>query len=84
MQLLDAVFFPFKVWMMYKYRRDKLVAKGVRQTLKHLILFRTALSQAVSLQPLVQSDWQQKLFEGAKNERSKSEPQFLFYFFNIT
>ena len=52
--------------MMYKYRRDKLVAKGVRQTLKHLILFRTALSQAVSLQPLVQSDWQQKLFEGAK------------------
>ena len=58
MQLLDAKFLPFKVWMMYKYRRDKLVAKGLRQTLKHLILFRTALSQAVSLQPLVQSDWQ--------------------------
>ena len=48
------------------------------------IFFRMALSQAVPLQSLVQSDWQQKLFEGAKNERSKSEPQFLFYFFNIT
>jgi hypothetical protein len=62
-QLLDAKFFPFKVWMMHRYRRDKLVAKGVRPTLKHLTLSRTALSQAESLQPLVQFDWQQKLFE---------------------
>ena len=53
--LFSAVFFPFKVWMMYKYRRGKLAAKGVQPTLKHLIFFRTALSRAVSLQPLIGS-----------------------------
>jgi hypothetical protein len=37
------VFFPFKVWAMYKYRRGKLAAKGVQPMLKHLIFFRTAL-----------------------------------------
>ena len=49
------MFFPFKVWAMYKYRRGKLVAKGVQPTLKRLIFFRTALSRAVSLQPLIGS-----------------------------
>lgn len=38
---------------MYKYRKGKLVAKGVHPTLKRLIFFRTALSRAVSLQPLI-------------------------------
>ena len=38
---------------MYKYRKGKLVAKGVQPTLKRLIFFRTALSRAVSLQPLI-------------------------------
>jgi hypothetical protein len=51
--LFSAVFFPFKIWMMYKYRKGKLVAKGVQPTLKRLIFFRTALSRAVSLQPLI-------------------------------
>ncbi len=51
--LFSAVFFPFKMWSMYKYRRDKLKAKGIRPTLKHLIFFRTALSRSVSLQPLI-------------------------------
>ena len=69
--LFSAVFFPFKVWAMYNHRRGKLVAKGVRPTLKHLIFFRTALSQAVSLQPLVQSDLQQKLFE--QEQRMKEQ-----------
>jgi hypothetical protein len=53
--LFSAVFFPFKVWSAYKYRRGKLEAKGVRPTLKHLIFFRTALASAVSLQPLIGS-----------------------------
>jgi hypothetical protein len=53
--LFSAVFFPFKVWSAYKYRRGKLEAKGVRPTLKHLIFFRTALARAVSLQPLIGS-----------------------------
>jgi hypothetical protein len=69
--LFSAVFFPFKVWMMYKYRRGKLAAKGVQPTLKHLIFFRTALSRAVSLQPLVQSDWQEKLLE--QEQRMKEQ-----------
>jgi hypothetical protein len=51
--LFSAVFFPFKVWSAYKYRRGKLEAKGVRPTLKHLVFFRTALARAVSLQPLI-------------------------------
>jgi hypothetical protein len=51
--LFSAVFFPFKIWMMYKYRKGKLVAKGVQPTLKRIIFFRTALSRAVSLQPLI-------------------------------
>jgi hypothetical protein len=72
-QLLDAKFLPFKVWMMYKYRRGKLAAKGVQPTLKHLIFFRTALSRAVSLQPLVQSDWQEKLLE--QEQRMKEQEQ---------
>jgi hypothetical protein len=53
--LFSAVFFPFKLWSAYKYRRGKLEAKGVRPTLKHLIFFRTALARAVSLQPLIGS-----------------------------
>jgi hypothetical protein len=53
--LFSAVFFPFKMWHMYKHRRGKLEAKGIRPTLKHLIFFRTALSRAVSLQPLIHS-----------------------------
>jgi hypothetical protein len=53
--LFSAVFFPFKVWSAYKYRRGKLEAKGVRPTLKHLIFFRTALARAVALQPLIGS-----------------------------
>jgi hypothetical protein len=65
--LFSAVFFPFKVWAMYKYRRGKLVAKGVRPTLKHLIFFRTALSRAVSLQPLIGSP-------GGDDVESKPKP----------
>jgi hypothetical protein len=68
--LFSAVFFPFKVWSAYKYRRGKLEAKGVRPTLKHLIFFHTALARAVSLQPLIGSaggvdyaDVQHKLLE---------------------
>ncbi len=71
--LFSAVFFPFKMWGMYKYRRGKLVAKGVQPTLKHLIFFRAALSRAVSLQPLVQSDWQHKLFE--QEQKTKEQEQ---------
>ncbi len=53
--LFSALFFPFKLWSAYKYRRGKLEAKGVRPTLKHLVFFHTALSRAVSLQPLIDS-----------------------------
>jgi hypothetical protein len=66
--LFSAVFFPFKTWSVYKYRRDKLEAKGIRPTLKHLIFFRTALSRAVSLQPLIHSS-------GGGNFEAKPPPQ---------
>ena len=66
--LFSAVFFPFKTWSMYKYRRGKLEAKGIRPTLKHLIFFRTALSRAVSLQPLIHSP-------GGGNFEAKPPPQ---------
>ncbi len=67
--LFSALFFPFKVWAMYKYRRGKLAAKGVQPTLKHLIFFRTALSRAVSLQPLIRSS-------GDDNVESKRAPEW--------
>jgi hypothetical protein len=84
--LFSAVFFPFKTWSVYKYRRGKLEAKGIRPTLKHLIFrptlkhlifrptlkhlifFRTALSRAVSLQPLIHSP-------GGGNFEAKPPPQ---------
>jgi hypothetical protein len=67
--LFSAVFFPFKMWGMYKYRRGKLAAKGVQPTLKHLIFFRTALSRAVSLQPLIGSP-------GGDDVESKPPPEW--------
>ena len=67
--LFSAVFFPFKVWAMYKYRRGKLAAKGVKPMLKHLIFFRTALSRAVSLQPLIGSP-------GGDDVESKRPPEW--------
>jgi flagellar biosynthesis GTPase FlhF len=74
--LFSAVFFPFKVWSAYKYRRGKLEAKGVRPTLKHLIFFRTALARAVSLQPLIGSpgggDFESKV-QSASGEAAAAE-----------
>ncbi len=67
--LFSAVFFPFKVWGMYKHRRGKLAAKGVQPTLKHLIFYRTALSRAVSLQPLIGS-------RGGDDGESKPPPEW--------
>lgn len=63
------MFFPFKVWAMYKYCRCKLAAKGVQPTLKRHIFFRTALSQAVSLQPLIGSP-------GGDDVESKPPPEW--------
>jgi len=50
-----VLFFPFKMRMMYLYRKRKLLAKGVQPTLMHLIFFRATLARAVSLQPLIAS-----------------------------
>ena len=53
--LFSAIFFPFKMRMIYSRRKAKLEAAGIQPTLKHLIFFRTALGRAVSLQPLIAS-----------------------------
>jgi hypothetical protein len=51
--LFSAIFFPFKMRMIYSRRKAKLEAAGIQPTLKHIIFFRTALGRAVSLQPLI-------------------------------
>jgi hypothetical protein len=51
--LASAIFFPIKMRMLFNYRKRKLEAKGIQPTLKHIIFFRSALSRAVSLQPLM-------------------------------
>jgi hypothetical protein len=73
--LFSAVFFPFKVWATYKYRRGKLAAKGVQPTLRHIIFFRTALSRAVSLQPLVHPDWQEQEQRMKEQEQRMKEQE---------
>jgi hypothetical protein len=65
--LFSAVFFPFKMRAIYKKRKAKLEAKGIRPTLKHIIFYRTALAGAVSLQPLID-------VQGVANLESASQP----------
>ena len=65
--LFSAVFFPFKMRAIYKKRKAKLEAKGVRPTLKHIIFYRSALARAVSLQPLIDA-------QGVSNSESASQP----------
>jgi hypothetical protein len=52
LSVISFVIFPFKMRMIYIYRKGKLMAKGIPPTLKNLIFFRSALDRAVSLQPL--------------------------------
>ncbi len=63
----SAVFFLFKMRAMYKKRKAKLEAKGVRPTLKHIIFYRSALARAVTLQPLIDA-------QGVSNSESASQP----------
>ena len=51
--VFSAVFFPFKMWAIYKKRKAKLTARGVPPTLVNIIFYRSALSRAVTLQPLI-------------------------------
>jgi hypothetical protein len=51
--LFSAIFFPFKMRMIYTRRKAKLLAVGVQPTLKRIVFFRAALGRAVSLQPLI-------------------------------
>jgi hypothetical protein len=55
LSLISAVIFPVKMRMIYKYRKGKLEAKGIRPTLRHIIFFRSALARAMSLQPLIRA-----------------------------
>ena len=66
--MFSAVFFPFKMRAIYKKRKAKLEAKGVRPTLKHIIFYRSALARAVTLQPLIDA-------QGFANSESVSQPK---------
>jgi hypothetical protein len=68
LSFFSAVFFPFKMRAIYKKRKAKLEAKGVRPTLKHIIFYRSALARAVSLQPLIDA-------QVVANSESVSQPQ---------
>ncbi len=63
----SAFFFPFKMRALYKKRKANLDAKGVRPSLKRIILYRSALARAVSLQPLIDA-------QGVANSESASQP----------
>jgi hypothetical protein len=71
--LFSAVFFPFKMRAIYKKRKAKLEAKGVRPTLKHIIFYRTALARAVTLQPLIDAQGVASL-ESASQAKSPKAP----------
>jgi hypothetical protein len=55
LSLISAVLFPVKMRIIYKYRKGKLQAKGIRPTLRHIIFFRSALARAIALQPLIRA-----------------------------